>query len=112
VSEGTVEKKHESTPARRGGGGGGGGCTWILAVQAYRRGSSRAAHAPLVVQLPPPNLWASGGGGEAGMGSGATLITNERHRSQFTLHCLFAANALMTGNLSAASSYVLDTDRA
>ena len=44
-----------------------------------------------------------------GMGSGANLISNERHRSQFNLHCVFAANMLMTGNLSAAPKYVLDT---
>ena len=44
-----------------------------------------------------------------GMGSGANLISNERHRSQFALHCVFAANMLMTGNLSAAPQYVLET---
>ena len=44
-----------------------------------------------------------------GMGSGANLITPERHRAQFSLHCIFAANMLLTGNLSAASQYVLDT---
>jgi len=44
-----------------------------------------------------------------GMGSGANLISNERHRSQFNMHCIFAANMLMTGNLSAAPQYVLDT---
>lgn len=44
-----------------------------------------------------------------GMGSGANTISNERHRSQFNLHCVFAANMFMTGNLSAAPQYVLDT---
>jgi alpha-galactosidase len=47
-----------------------------------------------------------------GMGSanGPTqLMTNERHRSQFSLHCIFANNMLMTGNLSALPQYVLDT---
>ncbi len=44
-----------------------------------------------------------------GMGSGANLISDERHRSQFNLHCVFAANMLLTGNLSAAPQYVLDT---
>lgn len=44
-----------------------------------------------------------------GMGSGANLMSNERHRSQFNLHCIFAANMLMTGNLSAAPPYVLET---
>ena len=44
-----------------------------------------------------------------GMGSGANLMSNERHRSQFGLHCIFNANALMTGNLSALDPYVLAT---
>ena len=47
-----------------------------------------------------------------GMGSanGPTqLMTNERHRSQFSLHCIFANNMLMTGNLSALPPYVLET---
>jgi len=44
-----------------------------------------------------------------GMGNGANLMSNERHRSQFNLHCIFAANMLMTGNMSAASPYVLST---
>lgn len=44
-----------------------------------------------------------------GMGSGENLITQERHRSQFALHCVLAANMLMTGNLSALDSYVLQT---
>lgn len=44
-----------------------------------------------------------------GMGSGANLISPERHRAQFSLHCIFAANMLLTGNLSAAPQYVMDT---
>ena len=36
-----------------------------------------------------------------GMGSGASLMTPERSRSQFGLHCIFNANMLLTGNLSA-----------
>ena len=37
-----------------------------------------------------------------GMGAGggnATYMTHERHRSQFSLHCVLAANMLMTGNV-------------
>lgn len=44
-----------------------------------------------------------------GMGSGPNLMTPERSRSQFNLHCVFAANMLMTGNLSAVSDFVLST---
>ena len=47
-----------------------------------------------------------------GMGSAngpSQLMTNERHRAQFSLHCIFANNMLMTGNLSALPPYVLDT---
>jgi hypothetical protein len=44
-----------------------------------------------------------------GMGSGANLITRDRHRAQFGLHCIFNANALMTGNLSALDPFVLAT---
>ena len=47
----------------------------------------------------------SGGGGgwndmslllTPGMGSGANFMTPARHRAQFTFHCIFAANMLMT----------------
>lgn len=44
-----------------------------------------------------------------GMGSGANLMTRERHRAQFGLHCVFNANLLTTGNLSALDPYVLAT---
>jgi Alpha galactosidase A/Alpha galactosidase C-terminal beta sandwich domain len=44
-----------------------------------------------------------------GMGSGANLITPARHRSQFSLHCVFAANMLMTGNLSSLDPFALET---
>jgi hypothetical protein len=44
-----------------------------------------------------------------GMGSGANLMSNERHRSQFSLHCIMAANMLMTGNLSSLAPYALQT---
>lgn len=44
-----------------------------------------------------------------GMGSGADLMSPERHRSQFALHCVFAANMLMTGNLSSLDPYALET---
>jgi len=44
-----------------------------------------------------------------GMGSGANLMSKERHRAQFGLHCVFNANALMTGNLSTLDEYVLAT---
>ena len=44
-----------------------------------------------------------------GMGSGANLMSKERHRSQFGLHCIFNANMLLTGNLSALDPYVLET---
>jgi hypothetical protein len=44
-----------------------------------------------------------------GMGSGASLMSKERFRSQFALHCIFAANILLTGNLSAHPPYVLET---
>jgi hypothetical protein len=44
-----------------------------------------------------------------GMGSGANLMSNDRHRSQFGLHCIFNANMLMTGNLSALDPFVLAT---
>eukprot|EP01060_Flectonema_neradi_P019261 TRINITY_DN2630_c0_g1_i1.p1 TRINITY_DN2630_c0_g1~~TRINITY_DN2630_c0_g1_i1.p1 ORF type:complete len:575 (+),score=87.19 TRINITY_DN2630_c0_g1_i1:47-1726(+) len=36
-------------------------------------------------------------------------ITNVRHRSQFNLWCVLALNILLTGNLSALNSYVIDT---
>ncbi len=44
-----------------------------------------------------------------GMGSGASAMSNDRHRSQFGLHCIFNANMLMTGNLSALDPFVLAT---
>jgi len=44
-----------------------------------------------------------------GMGTAQNLMTRERHRSQFGLHCIFNANMLMTGNLSALDPYVLET---
>lgn len=44
-----------------------------------------------------------------GMGSGANIMTRERHRSQFSLHCVFGANMLMTGNLSSIDPYALET---
>ena len=44
-----------------------------------------------------------------GMGSGSSLMSNDRHRSQFGLHCIFNANMLLTGNLSALDPFVLDT---
>jgi len=37
------------------------------------------------------------------------LMTNERHRSQFSLHCILAANMVMTGNLSALPPFALET---
>jgi hypothetical protein len=43
------------------------------------------------------------------MGSGANLMSKDRHRSQFGLHCIFNANMLMTGNLSALDPFVLAT---
>jgi len=43
------------------------------------------------------------------MGSGADFITPDRHRSQFSLWCVLAANLLITGNLSALDPYVLET---
>jgi hypothetical protein len=59
----------------------------------------------------------SGGGGwndmslllTPGMGSGPNLMSNERHRSQFNFHCIYAANMLMTSNLSNLAPYVYET---
>ena len=44
-----------------------------------------------------------------GMGVGANLMTRDRHRAQFGLHCVLNANMLMTGNLSALDPFVLAT---
>ncbi len=44
-----------------------------------------------------------------GMGQPPNQIDNARHRSQFGLHCVFAANMLLTGNLSAVDPWVLAT---
>jgi len=44
-----------------------------------------------------------------GMGSGADFMTPERHRSQFNMHCIFAANMLTTGNLSSIDPYAFET---
>lgn len=44
-----------------------------------------------------------------GMGNGPNLMSKDRHRSQFGLHCIFNANMLLTGNLSALDPYVLAT---
>jgi hypothetical protein len=43
------------------------------------------------------------------MGVGANLMSKDRHRAQFGLHCIFNANMLMTGNLSALDPFVLAT---
>jgi alpha-galactosidase len=47
--------------------------------------------------------------GMGGTPGGPQYITNERHRSQFTMHVIFAANMLMTGNLSSLDPYILET---
>jgi hypothetical protein len=44
-----------------------------------------------------------------GMGSGANLMSLDRSRAQFGLHCIFNANMLLTGNLSALDPFVLAT---
>lgn len=44
-----------------------------------------------------------------GMGSGSDYMTPERHRSQFNMHCIFAANMLTTGNLSTIDPYAFET---
>jgi hypothetical protein len=44
-----------------------------------------------------------------GMGSDANLMSQERHRAQFSMHCIFQANMLTTGNLSSIDPYALQT---
>ena len=47
--------------------------------------------------------------GMGAAGGPAQLMTPERHRAQFSLHCILAANMLMTGNLSDLQPFVLQT---
>lgn len=62
---------------------------------------------------------ASGGGwndmsllllpGMGAAGGPAQFITPERHRAQFSLHCIMAANMLLTGNLSSLDPFAFET---